>query len=98
MASDYPMATVDAAVMARMDRSFADQGEVFRHAQNVASAGDDKVSEILRLGAAQMHEIVQAVAAGVLLNEGLAGNILAQRSAGGQPQAAGGPLPVPPKA
>ena len=85
------MADVDPTIAKRMDMAFADQGEEFRSSANRAREGDAHVAELTRNAALQFQIIAGAHAA-----QGLAGDILAQRSAGQQPQAAGGPMPVKP--
>jgi len=83
---------IDPVIAKRMDQSFADHGEVLRQQSASALAGDIRVAELLRNSAVQFSVIAGAKAA-----QGLAGNILDQRSAGMQPQAAGGPQAVVPK-
>jgi hypothetical protein len=92
------MATpIDATISQAMDQSFVDGQSTMRTQLLRATAGDAAVAEILRNVAVQATQLVGAHAAGQLEMSRLAKEILDQRSAGGQPQAAGGPLPVPPK-
>jgi len=87
----YPSLEIDALIGKGMDQAFAEQREVFRHAQTEASAGNDKVAELTRNAFLNINTVAQATIADALLNGGLAKDILSQRSAGGQPNAAGGP-------
>lgn len=87
---------IDPLIDKLSDQNFADQQIVFRHAQNESSAGNDKVGELARNLFNQASYLVGAHAAQSLETSRLGLEILAQRSAGMQPQAAGGPAPVKP--
>jgi hypothetical protein len=51
-----------------------------------AAAGDNAVAELVRNQFAHIQTVSAAVVANTLLNGQIPGNVLAERSAGGQPQ------------
>lgn len=82
---------MDPTIATVLNQQFAEQAARMQAMGNRAQAGDQAVAELVRNAGANFMLLAGASAA-----QGLAGDILAQRSAGQQPQAAGGPMPVAP--
>ncbi|MFA6245170.1 MAG: hypothetical protein WC655_29775 [Candidatus Hydrogenedentales bacterium] len=91
------MATpIDATIAQAMDQNFVDGQGTMRAQLLRATAGDAAVAEIVRNYAGQGYAVVGAHTVQTIEADRLAQQILQQRSAGGQPQAAGGPENVKP--
>ncbi len=78
--------TVDPLIEKLTDQNFADGNQSFRMQLLRSNAGDQAVAELTRNGFTNIALVGQAVIDDALLNGGLAKDILAQRSAQGQPQ------------
>ncbi len=93
----YPATEIDPLICKALDQSFADGQNATRERYNTSQEGNNLVRELIRNASAQNEDLnakaaaqtqilITTKAADALLNGGLANDILAQRSAGGQPQ------------
>ncbi len=87
----YPAPTVDATINKSMDQAFVGAASLHQTVLALADKSAAQLSNLTDNSFNQQTQLWQSNAAQVLMGNKLAQDILHQRSAGGQPQAAGGP-------
>ena len=86
---------IDPTVQLALNQGFAERHNVLGQVATQIASGNRFVQEAAQHQYLQSAQLLGATAAQVLMGNKLAQDILAQRSAGMQPQAAGGPQPHP---
>lgn len=84
----YPATEIDATVNKSMDLAFVHESGFFNQVIGLANKSAQQLSNVTDNAFLQMVQLWQANAAQVLMDNKLAENILAQRSAMNQPQSA----------
>lgn len=84
----YPDVAIDATINKAMDQGFVNEQSMFNQVIGLANKSAQQLSNVTDNAFLQMVQLWQANAAQVLMDNKLAENILAQRSAMNQPQIA----------
>jgi hypothetical protein len=84
----YPTQEIDATINKTIDVAFVNQANFFNQVLGLANKSAAQLNNLTDNSFLQMEQIWQSTAARVLMTDKLAEDILAQRSAMNQPQAA----------